>query len=512
MALTREQFQSLRAKGLSVEQIVKFESGEKPNTDVKLNTSQKLGNVLLGAGKGVLNTALGVSSLGSKALQTLMPSKALGDSNTKTSADYIKDTGISTPTNNYQKAGFFGEQVAEFAVPATKLAKAEKGLSLGTKLLSRAVTSGAVASVQEGKIGKGSAIAAGTELALPVIGKAIKPATQIISRLFTGLGSGLSGVSSNTLKTIYDNPKVAQDISKKILNEGQESILESNAKTILEGVSKIRKEARNMYGKGIETLSKTDIKPEVLKNNLSSLLNKNGIIATENGLDLSGSEILSSPIQQRAKNLILELNDKVGASGKDIRTFMDKLQSSKFKSSLDPDRKAFNNLISDITTGLKKSINESTDKLKEIDSKYSKEMSLAEGVQNIFGKVNFKNTTELNRVAKKLEGLFSQKGLDPKTVDNFLTRIGSSPSKFKTSEAVRNIATKATGANTKGLSIGEITQQITSSIVTPSMVKNIAIYSGVGESIIKSIIKNTSPTARAAIIKSLINENKKTAN
>jgi len=35
MALTKEQFQALRDKGLSVEQIIKFESGENPKVEQK---------------------------------------------------------------------------------------------------------------------------------------------------------------------------------------------------------------------------------------------------------------------------------------------------------------------------------------------------------------------------------------------------------------------------------------------------------------------------------------------
>jgi len=87
----------------------------------------------------------------------------------------------------------------------------------------------------------------------------------------------------------------------------------------------------------------------------------------------------------------------------------------------------------------------------------------------------------LVKASQKLETVFAQKGLAPDVVDNFLERIGVSSKDFKTTEAVRQITNKATGANTKGLSIGEITQQLTSSIVTPTMVKNLAVITGLGE-------------------------------
>ena len=91
-------------------------------------------------------------------------------------------------------------------------------------------------------------------------------------------------------------------------------------------------------------------------------------------------------------------------------------------------------------------------------------------------------------------------------VEKVLTRIGISPSEFKTKEAVRGVLTKATGANTKGLSFGEVLQQITSSVVTPEAVKNIAVTTGIGANIVNAIVKNASPSVRGAIIETIINE------
>lgn len=58
MALTREQFQELRNKGLSVDQIVKFESGEKPTqTTQPAQPSEDIAlGLLIGAAKGAGST------------------------------------------------------------------------------------------------------------------------------------------------------------------------------------------------------------------------------------------------------------------------------------------------------------------------------------------------------------------------------------------------------------------------------------------------------------------------
>src|SRR3989338_10547301 len=57
------------------------------------------------------------------------------------------------------------------------------------------------------KPGIGTAIGGG----LPLAAAAIKPVTKIIGRLFKGLGSGLSGVSSESIDQIASNPKAAQE-------------------------------------------------------------------------------------------------------------------------------------------------------------------------------------------------------------------------------------------------------------------------------------------------------------
>lgn len=467
----------------------------------------KLKNIGIGAGKKALSTLRGVSSLGEKVLQA--PLKAVGVKfDDKTSAEKLIPKELTETEGAYQKIGGFGEQVAEFAIPLSKVSKATKGLSFAKQLLTRAVTSGGVATAQEGKIGKETAIASGVEVTLPVAGKVIKPVTNIIKRLFTGLGAGLSGASTQELEVIAKNPSIAQEFSNIIKKEGADSVLEKNAKMILNGISNIRKQARGAYGKGVEALSNVDIKPSIVKNNIVSAIDKNGIKATKTGLDFSNSEIFNNKIVSKAKELLTELNNKKDITGKTLRTYLDKLESSKFKSALDPDRQAFNNLIKDVSKNIKNAIKESTNKLDSINKKFSTNMSLAEGMESIFGKVNFKNTKELNNVARKLEGLFSKKGLDPKTIDDFLKRIGVSAEEFQTSQAVKNIATKTTGANTKGLSFAEILQQITSSVVTPETVKNIAIITGLSKNVIDEIIQKTAPTARAVIIKALMGENK----
>lgn len=352
--------------------------------------------------------------------------------------------------------------------------------------------------------GAGTAIGAG----IPVAGAVLRPGTAIVGRLLKGLGSGLSGVSTETIDRIVDNPQIAQRASQKLAKSGNNKVLEDNAKMIMNGVSKIGKEASGEYSKGLDSLSKVDINPETLKGGLLGTLEKHGVQVGEDGkLDFSGTEFLDDKVKQRAEKVINHINQFPDLSGKGVRKLMDNVDNARFKSAPDGDRQAFNALMGDLKNSLKNGVNESTPKLGEINKKYSADMQLTEAVQNIFGKVNFKNLPEVVKASKKLEGLFQQKGLEPQVVDDFLKRIGVHPEELRTSEAVRQMVHKEQGANSVGLSIGEVIRGATSAVVTPAMVKNVAIATGLAESKIGPLLQEMKPAARNVLIQALLQNN-----
>lgn len=352
--------------------------------------------------------------------------------------------------------------------------------------------------------GVGTAVGA----ALPIAGAVTGTATKIMGRLFKGLGSGLSGVSTDTIDKIVNNPETAMKASKKLAETGNNKVLENNAKTILNGVTKIQNEASSAYRSGLDKLSEVDIKPDQLKKGIEGALQKNKIGIGNDGLiDFSGADFLDPKVQQKAESIINQVGKQEDLSGTGIRKLMDMVDNARFKSAPDGDRQAFNAFIGDLKQGLKDGINASTDKLSEINSKYSADMQLSEAAQNIFGNVDFKNLSEVAKAAKKLESMFSQKGLDPKIVDDYLTRIGENPANFKTSEAVRQISNKTSGANSLGTSLGEITRSATSAIITPEMVKNLSIATGLTREKLAPFLRVLKPSARKIVIQALLQAN-----
>lgn len=465
----------------------------------------------VGVGKGVLSTVKGVGQLGEKIGGALLP-ESMTPQSVYSEEALQKNEGVGkllTDENLEAKGtaesiGKGAEQIAEFAVPASKVSKATQASNLLTKIGTRAATSAGVASAQAGEVGEDALIAGAIETALPVVGKVVvNPVKNIVSRLFKGLGSGLSGVGTDTIEQIVANPKIAKETSKQLLTGGNKEILINNVKTIINGLFKIKKEARKAFGEGLESLQKTDIDDKIFRESTQSVLDKYGSVIKNGKRELTNIEFNDPKNVKIANELITKLQ-KAELDGKSLRKLVDYIENKAYKIATTDERLSFNAFVKDLASSLKSSISKSTPKLNEINKAFSTDMQLAESIEQIFGKVKFQNFKELNKVAQQLETLFSKKGLSPDYIDDFLNRIGVSPDEFKTTEAVRQISSKVTGANTKGLSIGELTQQLTSSVITPKLVRDVAILTGQTEPVIKKILENTAPTLRAAVIKGIL--------
>ena len=386
-----------------------------------------------------------------------------------------------------------GAKSAAFAKTVGKGAGAGYGMDVGSKLQSDRTVGESVMP------GVGTAVGGG----LPVAGALLKPANAIVGRLLKGLGSGLSGVSTETIDRIVSNPRMAQQASDKIARAGKERVLEDNARTIVNGVSKVRQEARAAYGNALGALKKEDIDPQKFRQGIQPVLDKYGISSSGVDRTLSRVEFSEQKNLNKASDIIDELS-RSELDGASVRSLINKIDDAKYKVATTDERLSFNAFLKDLSEGLKSAVNGSTDKLGKMNAQFSTDMELAETVEKIFGKIKFKNLPEVVRASQKLDNMFAQKGLAPEVVDNFLKRIGISPEDFKTTEAVRQISGKESGANARGLGIGEVVQQATSAVVTPEMVKNMSILTGVSQEALEPVLNQMKPFARNALIQVLL--------
>jgi len=404
--------------------------------------------------------------------------------------------------NTAQKVGGFASDVAQFAIPASRIGALTKTLELGTKatLGARAVTSGLVATAQEGKLGKESLIAAGAETIFPLAGAGSK----VVSRLFKGLGSATSGVGTEAIESIIKNPSTAKNVVKQLKVGGSESVIRKNANTILTGVRTIRKEARARFGTAIETLKAVDINPKTFRKNLQPFFDKYGVSTSGKNRILDGVEFEKQSLINKASSLIDDISN-AELNGKSFRNVFKKIENAKFKTTgTDPERLSFNAFLNDMGESVRKSIGQSTTKLDNINKDFSADMQLVEGVEKIFGKMKFYNEKELITASERLSQLFNKKGLSPSTINKFLTRIGVSPEDFRTTEAVRQISEKEITGNSIGTGIGELLRTVTSSIVTPEMVRDVAITTGITAERLAPALNAVAPAIRPVVLTTIL--------
>ncbi len=464
-----------------------------------------------GIAKGLAGTTLGLGGLAGKAatgIGKLIPGEDPFERfGGKVEKGFQALQPLAEARGKAEKAGKFVEEVAEFAVPGTKVAKLTKSAGLLPKIAKRAAVSGAVGAAQAGEVGERAGIAAGTEAAFPVAGKVIAPAARLVGRLLKGIGTGLSGMSANQLKAILDNPKSARQFVKQIKDAGGTTLLRKEAETIVRGISQIRRDARRAFGRGLEELSEAEIPKKQLRESLKGAIKKFGISTKGGRLTLKNVEFDSPKNIQKAKDLLNKVNTQKDLSGTGLRKLINDIDNSAFKTTGgDAERLSFNAFTRELSDSITDSISATTPKLKEIKTAFSQEMQLAESVEKIFGKVKFGNAKEILTVSQKLESLFSQKGLAPEVVDSFFSRIGESVAGLRTGEAVRQVTTAAERANTIGTNPFEIFRSITAAIVPPSAVRDIAIVAGITEQIVKEMVDKLAPATRGILIRTIIGD------
>ena len=220
MALTLEQFKALRAKGLTTEQIARFESGKKPTIKQPVKTG--ISGFASGAGKGEINTLSNMSQFGQNLLN--LPLKGVNKVSNliagkdvfnqrlmNQGANTIIPQELRTPIGGAEKAGFATEQIAEYLIPGSASLKAGKAASVATtggkilkgaaELTATGLTEGILgtgqSALQSGKLGK-------NELAVGAI-STVSPA------IMAGGGKVLSKFIPTSLKT-----KISESITKAI--------------------------------------------------------------------------------------------------------------------------------------------------------------------------------------------------------------------------------------------------------------------------------------------------------
>lgn len=167
-------------------------------SDVEQKISETQTETLKGVGKGILSTLTGISSLGERGIRTMgraITPKSLEakfgfeklSQQEKTVAEKLIPERLRTPEGVAQKIGFGVEQLAEWLVPSSKIAKIEKGRKLITRMGIEAGALGGIAAAQKGEVRTEAKTAAIMGAIFPVVGagftavkKGLKPVGEKI--------------------------------------------------------------------------------------------------------------------------------------------------------------------------------------------------------------------------------------------------------------------------------------------------------------------------------------------
>lgn len=499
--LTQQQIEELRKRGLSDAKIQTL--AQQRGMEVTPNA-----NFATGVVKSGMRTVAGLAELGSGIAKTLTPKQY---EKYLPLPDTQKDFGgaFSDERLEYQpgeKLGGFVGDVAQFAIPGSKVAKVTKGLGPVARIGGQMLSSGTVATAQSGRVGPETGIAVGVEALAPgasrVVGWAAKPVATLVSRILKGVGSGLSGASMPQIEQLLKNPKLTQ----QLLSQAPRETLKKNTDDIVRGIMQIRREARQAYGKGLESLAQTDISRNALRSSLMDTMKQYGVSAKDGVIKIGRAEFTDPKNVKAATQLINRINTQRDLNGKALRKLLDDIENVAYRTATTDERLSFNAFVRDLAGAIRKGINESTPKMRQIDARFTQELQLSEATEKIFGKIEYGNLAERLGVSQKLESLFDKRGLSPEVVDAFVQRIAKSPEVFKTSEAVREIAELQMRGNTVGTNPFEIIRSFTSAVVSPKTVEYIATYTGLGVEIVKEMAEKLSPATRGAIIRGIIGD------
>lgn len=263
--------------------------------------------VAVGAAKGAVSTAVGIPSLGERAvrgtLKTLLPKKAervLGiekpSAEVPTGAERLVPERIRTPEGTAEKVGFTIEQVAEFFAPAAKVGAITKGKGLLTRVGAQAGLFGAGEAVQEGRITPQTAISAGVGGVLPVVGRVLRPLTTIIRGLPERFVRSSLGMSK--AQALRDMSRDAQkSVTKFVLNKKPIGTANSMITTANSNIEKLGEQINKNLAK-IKVTQKP-VSPKSIIDKVVTQVNKTG--AAENAASV---KVILDRLAPQARGLL----------------------------------------------------------------------------------------------------------------------------------------------------------------------------------------------------------------
>ncbi len=397
---------------------------------------------LKGALKGVGSTLIGIGQLADKVI-TPFSNHAVMD---KTAEDLKKQYLI--PTNKQQEAGFKGEQIAEYLIPAgetkalTLLDDVIKNLpklaKVGTKILSKGVFGagefGAKTAIQSGgnleETKRAATVGGLFNSAFGAGGMALNKAKPIIGDIVSGTLGIMIGKPADVIKQAFKNPeKVAENMAKKTIPlevreqavnalKLYETQVKNNFEKGLDNLKKLspsRSPARTEGGlnfPGVFSPVKGQFK-QIVQNaqkGIPKIFNQFAVSVEKGKLNFNklNSAIVSPAEQKQLQNVWDTIRNQNDFSAQGVERVAARLNAlSKFSDGVKTQKSA---IIAKIHNLYSEAINKVYPRLGEIRQQYTVDKQIIKGLDDVLKSVknNIANPTAVTGAVKKLSNLFNE--------------------------------------------------------------------------------------------------------
>lgn len=413
------------------------ETLEKNRVDIpEMNTQADTDPFLLNVGQGVAKSAgdtvfglgkigrgiqRGVSKVGDAALGRFNPLRIRegGVFDEGSESNQAAQNLLERDTAGEKIGGFAGD-VAQFAVPASRVGTAARsaGLSRPATIGAQAVTSGGVATAQEGELGRESAIAAGTEAAFPVVGRLARPFVNYGKGVLKGLAGTISGTGGDVVERAFTNPSAA----RQGLTASDEEALKTTARTVRQGVKDLKKKAGNEYS---ELVSSVDInlKSKPLKDKLKQqFVEEADAVPTKDGLSFGNSPFADSEerLLQKANNVIEEWSDFSAEGVNRLATRLNRFRRGT------QDAANFDRVIDQLRRTTREYVGEQVPSIREANEKFAAKMDLIDELDSILKTQGAVESRQgLRETSQRIARLFNaNKELSREAVEELEKEIG----------------------------------------------------------------------------------------
>lgn len=289
-----------------------------------------------GIGKSILSTVKGAGELGTKIGEQTAGRlvEAVTGEGLQTADIFTEGTEANKKAGEileaegaFEKAGEFAGEVAQFAIPGSQTSKATKGFNVFRKAIPQGVSSGSVATLQEGEVGKDTLLAAGIDAGFPVLGKVISKSLKGAKRVGEEVLGTLSGTSQETLEKGLEEAMASKESRKSFVKAlRSESTPEEIVTTLKNNIEEVSSKRSQEYATQLSNIADEVVSTENVADDFIKEIQDSFGVSLDNsgGLNFAGSRLRTSPqAQNKLQETFLELKtlqNKGNTNIKDIDT------------------------------------------------------------------------------------------------------------------------------------------------------------------------------------------------